>query len=387
MKNQQNNSKGLINTDLKFDGTYKNYFQWILNEFEAQEKTRYDLFAFQNTKYLAYRFNDYQNSIGEALIKNRHSVVTDNYLAAEEIQNQNWQYFIERVIEVCKSKEEIKPNEEFLLTTVENTTIAKKAYETFYNIASTNFNLTINKISVDQQNQIKEDLLSKNFWWEHALTNLDSWIAFYYDFGRFPGSDIFTNLPNVNVPSYLQAEMPLSPLHLFKKFKGTDAKGLVSLHGLAALNIYFGGSQDASQIAMGEYLRNLTYQALSQENDNIFLSFTYGASLIHLILEAFKRKEQNEVEKSKIISEKIKDKLDIKFDVVETSAMKIQLGDEESEIEHEPKPTEFSTPLKIEEIYEIYDRPKSDFLKIAMELNQINFATEVADSEKEALIQ
>ena len=27
MKNQQNTSKGIINTDLKFDGTYKNYFQ------------------------------------------------------------------------------------------------------------------------------------------------------------------------------------------------------------------------------------------------------------------------------------------------------------------------------------------------------------------------
>ena len=87
MKNQQNTSKGIINTDLKFDGTYKNYFQWILNGFEAQEKTRYDLFSFKNTKYLAYRFNDFQNSIGEPLIKIRHSVVTDNYLAAEEIQN------------------------------------------------------------------------------------------------------------------------------------------------------------------------------------------------------------------------------------------------------------------------------------------------------------
>ena len=113
MKNQQNNSKRLINTDLKFDGTYKNYFQWTLSEFEAQEKTRYNLFAFENTKYLAYRFNDYQNSIGKALMKIRHSVVTGNYLAAEEIQNQNWQYFIERVIEVCRSKEEIKPNEDF----------------------------------------------------------------------------------------------------------------------------------------------------------------------------------------------------------------------------------------------------------------------------------
>ena len=104
MKNQQNSSKGIINTDLKFDGTYQNYFQWILNAFEAQEKTKYDLFSFKNAKYLAHRFNDFQNSIGEPLIKIRHSVVTDNYLAVEEIQNQNWQYFIERIIEVCKSK-------------------------------------------------------------------------------------------------------------------------------------------------------------------------------------------------------------------------------------------------------------------------------------------
>ena len=51
--------------------------------------------------------------------------------------------------------------------------------------------------------------------------------------------------------------------------------------------------------------------------------------------------------------------------------MRIQLSDEESEIEHEPKPIEFSTPLKIEEIDEIYDRQKSDFLKVAIKLNQI----------------
>ena len=100
-KNQQDSSKGIINYDLKFDGSYKNYFQWILNEYDAPEKTKYDLFAFQNTKYLVYRFNDYQNLIGELTIKIRHSVVTDDYLAAKEIQNENWLYFIQRTIEVC----------------------------------------------------------------------------------------------------------------------------------------------------------------------------------------------------------------------------------------------------------------------------------------------
>ena len=364
MKNQQNTSKGLINTDLKFDGTYKNYFQWILNEFDAQEKTKYDFFSFQNTKYLVYHFNDYQNSIGESLIKIRHSVVTNNYLAAEEVQNPNWQYFIERVIEVCKSKKAvtwIEPTEEFSLTTVENVTIAKKPYKIFFNIIQRNFNLTIRKISVDEQNRIKEDLLSKNYWWEHALTNLDSWITFYYHFETFPGSDNFTNVPHVNLPSYLKTEMLLSPLHLYKKFTGKDTNGLVSLYGLAALNIYFEGNQEASQIAMGEFLKNLTYQALIQENDNIFLSFENSTTLIHSIFEAFKRKEKDEIEKTLQISEKIRDKLDMEFDLIEAPPMRIQLEEEESEIENEPKPIKFSTPLKIEEIDKIYDREKSNF--------------------------
>ena len=77
-------------------------------------------FLFQNTKYLVYRFNDYQNSIGGPLTQIRHSVMSGNYLAAEEIQNENWQYFIQRTIEVCKSKVLIRPHEEFLLSTVEN---------------------------------------------------------------------------------------------------------------------------------------------------------------------------------------------------------------------------------------------------------------------------
>ena len=35
VKNQQDASKGFVKTDLKFDGSYKSYFQWILNEFDV----------------------------------------------------------------------------------------------------------------------------------------------------------------------------------------------------------------------------------------------------------------------------------------------------------------------------------------------------------------
>ena len=45
---------------------------------------------------------------------------------------------------------------------------------------------------------MKEDLI-KNFWWKDCLTNL-AWIAFYYQYDRFPGSENFTNVPQVNMP-------------------------------------------------------------------------------------------------------------------------------------------------------------------------------------------
>ena len=242
---------------------------------------------------------------------------------------------------------------------------------------------------VDEQKKIKEDLLSKNFWWEDCMEELDSWIVFYYHFERFPGLANFTIVPRVSMPGFLKTEMPLSPLHLYRKFAGTDANGLVSLHGLAALNIYFGGNQHASQTAFSEFLTNLTFQALSRENDYIFSSFDNAIHLVQSIVNAFIDKEKDEIEKTFKISEEIKTKLDTKFDVIEALAMQIQIGEEESEIEHEAKPVEFSTPLKIEEINEIYDREKGDFLKIAMKLNQIDLesASEVADSENKALIQ
>ena len=219
--------------------------------------------------------------------------------------------------------------------TVENVTIAKKAYETFYNIIEKNLYLTRKKFSVDEKEKIQKDFQNKYFAGEDSLTNLDSWIEFYYHFGRFPGSDHFTNVPHAEMPYFLKTAMPLSPMKLHTSFRGIDAKGLASIHALAALNIYFGGSQDVSKIALGEYLKNLTYQPLSNENDNIYLSFIYGASLIHSLLEAFKTKQIQEIEKSKEISEKIKDKLDITFDTIESPALKIQLREEESEAESE----------------------------------------------------
>ena len=150
---------------------------------------------------------------------------------------------------------------------------------------------------------------------------------------------------------FLRTDMPISPVDLYTKFAGTDAKALVSIHALAALNIYFGGNKYISQGVLGEYLKNLTYQALSQENDKIFMPFSKIGLLVNDLLEQFVFKENTQIEKSSAISEEIRKQLKTVFKLNLSPEMKIQRVKEE--IETKPEPIQFSTPLKKEEIEEI----------------------------------
>ena len=56
---------------------------------------------------------------------------------------------------------------------------------------------------------------------------------------------------------------------------------------MAALNIHFGGNKYVSRQAMREYLKNITFQALSQENDKFYMSFTEIGLQVNDLLECF----------------------------------------------------------------------------------------------------
>ena len=56
------------------------------------------------------------------------------------------------------------------------------------------------------------------------------------------------------------------------------------IQALAALSIYFGGNKYSSQQLMSEYLKNLTFQALSQENDDVYMSFEEIGLLVNDLL-------------------------------------------------------------------------------------------------------
>lgn len=72
-----------------YNRSYKNYFDWIFNWFVSYQNTKLDLLTFKNSKFLFYRFNDLLNQSNRELKKIKHSFVTNDYIAAEEIPNQN----------------------------------------------------------------------------------------------------------------------------------------------------------------------------------------------------------------------------------------------------------------------------------------------------------
>ena len=118
------------------------------------------------------------------------------------------------------------------------------------------------------------------------------------------------------------------------------------------------------------------------------MSFDHFGLLVNDLLEQFVLKENAEIEKASAISKEIKNQLKTNFQLNLSPEMKIQKGEEEEEIETKPKPNEFSNPLKKEEIEEIYNEQKKNFLKTALKINQTDLetATDMADADSEALI-
>ena len=104
-------------------------------------------------------------------------------------------------------------------------------------------------------------------------------------------------------------------------------------------------------------------------------------------LEQFVLKENTEIDKASVISEKINHKLKANFKSVLSPGMKIQKGEEDKEIETKPKPIDTSTPLK--RLEEFYETEKETFLKTALTINQTDLetATDAADADSEALFE
>ena len=100
---QENQSKAKINFEFSFTDSDEDYFDWLVQGFKGNEDQKFDVLTNKNSKYLFYWFNDYLERLLQPIKPVRHSIITDDHLALEVIQNENWQYFIETILTACKT--------------------------------------------------------------------------------------------------------------------------------------------------------------------------------------------------------------------------------------------------------------------------------------------
>ena len=256
--------------------------------------------------------------------KVKHSVVTQDYIAAEQIQDRNWKYFVESLLSFSQNATDKAYEKIFLLDTKENALILKKTHEKLYNQIAKHFNTTLNKMPFDLFKEIKYDFMRENYG-TNDLTNLDNWVSFYFKHGRFPGNGDLTILPQTQLPKLTdQLSVEVSPVELYKKFGNGDAKSLVSFQAVVALFLYYGGKAIIAKRAMDEWKENLTFQALSKENNEITMKFDYLTEIVFYFLKAFLPLESEFEEHEKLQFEISNRTIDesTKPQIVETSTPK-----------------------------------------------------------------
>ena len=117
---QINPVAGSINHDFTFDRDYTTYFHWINDAFSESKRNKLDILTNKNSKFLFYHFNDHLQENNQTIQKVKHTVVTDDYIAAEQIQDRNWKYLADRLISFSENAINSSEKENFLLDTKEN---------------------------------------------------------------------------------------------------------------------------------------------------------------------------------------------------------------------------------------------------------------------------
>ena len=287
LKNQEDDKKKELIIDVPIQNDFNKYVKEILTDIVDDD---YDLQTNATSKFLFHNFNNIRVHVERKTpFPIIHSEIISNEAGLETIQNYNWQYFIEKIIDIgirepLLEREDFKDDEEFedyliIEKTQENLKYCKEFYNGVYDDIAHFFQRKIHEIPDESIQDMIDDLSNYRVYFknikkvESSKELLTIFSDFYFKTGRFPGVHNLLNVPPGINPPFIQKHDTLSPFEIHEKFNGSDAYGLISVQFLAALNVFFGGDKLNSQNVMSEYLHNLSLQALTIDDDKYEIQF------------------------------------------------------------------------------------------------------------------
>ena len=97
--NQQDQKKKQLPIDFSYDDDYTDYITKYLPSINEVDDDKFDVLTNKNSKYLFHLFNKYLEDENKPKQFIGHSVISDDNYALKELQNKNWPYFINRIIQ------------------------------------------------------------------------------------------------------------------------------------------------------------------------------------------------------------------------------------------------------------------------------------------------
>ena len=299
--NQQDKTKKEIPLDFSYDDNLTDYMTRYLPAINDYDEVKYDFLANNNSKFLFNLFNKYQQDRGRKKYPVRHTKVSADDYALKTLQDKNWPYFINRIIEFSQGVFELNDiitadahEVNILNDTRANFEIVKNLYNELLTSVGINLHEYFMNLDIDKKQKIDTDLINNNYYtWdphEAFIQNriLATYRDFYYETGRFPGRNSLVPVPMANMPLFVNSRDWISPRSLYETYVGRDMQGLTSVQFLAAFNKFLGGNKEISRNAMSEFLHTLSWQALTNDNDSIrieFLAITELVKSINLLLQ------------------------------------------------------------------------------------------------------
>ena len=99
LDNQQDETKKDIPLDFSYDDNLNDYMTKYLPAINDYDEVKYDFLANKNSKFLFNLFNKFQENRGRPKYSVKHTKVNANDYALRTLENKNWSYFINRIIE------------------------------------------------------------------------------------------------------------------------------------------------------------------------------------------------------------------------------------------------------------------------------------------------
>ena len=100
-QSQEDDAKIFIDYDFFYNGSYQKYFgDYIVGRTQDIDNTL-DILMKRNSKHFLYRYNDILLDKLVPLIKIRHTNVLKDSIAIQIIQQKNWQYFVEKLMDIA----------------------------------------------------------------------------------------------------------------------------------------------------------------------------------------------------------------------------------------------------------------------------------------------